>query len=178
MRKAFTYTRALGKNRVEIEADVDVRPSQSIVMKYQMGDGPQVRRPDDVGLAEDVIYVAHWKNSSFTRGIHRNSFGNLPGRVAASFEREALGRLAKFRAPSWWVVYTGDLDFGRSRVMGNIARLSRGYALIGMNGRDPLSSTSGARVYCSWPSSRPPTSRSGRSPTTRPCAGPSSGSPS
>ncbi|MCJ2074420.1 hypothetical protein MKK68_01925 [Methylobacterium sp. E-016] len=66
MRKAFDYTRALSANRDEVEADLFVLPSQSIVMKYGMGSGPQIRRPGDVGLTKDTIYVPNWKNLQLT----------------------------------------------------------------------------------------------------------------
>ena len=119
MRRAFGYTRAPGKNRDEVEADVYILPSLSIVLKYGMGDGPQVRRPGDVGLAKDVIYVPNWKNLQLTQGINRNSYGNLPGGVAA---REALGSRAKRQRPGRWGIYKGEVDVGGSRVMGYIAR--------------------------------------------------------
>ncbi|KST61128.1 hypothetical protein AO398_00100 [Methylobacterium sp. GXS13] len=135
MRRAFGYTWALGKNRDEVEADVYTLPSQSIVMKYGMGDGPQIRRPGDVGLAKDVIYVPNWKNLSLTQGINRNSFGDLPGGVAARLAREALGERSKRQRPGRWGVYKGEVDVGGSRVMGYIARPPRGTAPIGKNGR-------------------------------------------
>lgn len=91
MRNAFTYTRALGRNRPVIEASMSVRPSQSTVMKYAMGDGPQVRRPRDVGLARERILVPHWRNLSLMQGINRHSYGNVPGGVAARLARESLG---------------------------------------------------------------------------------------
>ncbi|GJE51446.1 hypothetical protein GOFOIKOB_4505 [Methylobacterium tardum] len=136
MRRAFKYMRALNKGSDEVDADVFVLPSQSIVMKYSMGDGPNVRRPGDVGLAKDTILVPNWKNLQLTQGINRNSYGNLPGGVAARLAREALGQLAKHRAPGRWGVYKGELDVGGSRVMGYIARPPRGYAPIGKNGRE------------------------------------------
>jgi len=135
MRRSFGYTRALGKNRDQVEADVYTLPSQSIVMKYGMGDGPQIRRPGDVGLAKNVIYVPNWKNLQLTQGINRNSFGNLPGGVAARLAREALGARAKRQRPGRWGVYKGEVDVGGSRVMGYIARPPRGTAPIGKNGR-------------------------------------------
>ncbi len=79
MMKAFTYTRALDRKGNEIEADVAVRPSQSIVMKYAMGEGQKVRRPGDVGLSKDRILVPNWRNLQLTQGIGRNAYGNLPG---------------------------------------------------------------------------------------------------
>lgn len=51
------------------------KTDQSIVMKYALGDGRQVRRPSDVGLARDRIYVPHWKNLALTQGINRNRRG-------------------------------------------------------------------------------------------------------
>lgn len=136
MRRAFKYTRALSRGGDEVEADVFVLPSQSIVMKYGMGDGPQIRRPGDVGLAKDAILVPNWKNLQLTQGINRNAYGNLPGGVAARLAREALGHLAKRRAPGRWGVYKGEMDVGGSRVMGYIARPPRGTALIGKGGRE------------------------------------------
>lgn len=73
MRRAFDYTRALSKNRDEVEADLFVLPSQSIVMKYGMESGPQIRRPGDVGLGKDPIYVPNWKNLQLTQGICRSA---------------------------------------------------------------------------------------------------------
>lgn len=99
-----------------------------------MGDGPQIRRPGDVGLGRDAILVPDWRNLAMTQGINRNSYGNLPGGVAARLAREALGQLAKRRAPGRWGVYKGERDVGGSRVCGYIARPPRGYAPIGKDG--------------------------------------------
>lgn len=63
MRRAFGYTRALSATRDEVEADLYVLPSQSSVLKYGMGNGPQVRRPGDVGLAKDTIYAPTGRTS-------------------------------------------------------------------------------------------------------------------
>lgn len=130
MRKAFKYTRALSKGSDEVDADVYVLPSQSIVLKYAMGNGPQIRRPGDVGLAEHSILVSNWKNLALSQGINRNTYGNLPGGVAARLAREALGQLAKRRAPGQWGVYKGEIDVGGSRVMGYIVRPTHGTAAI------------------------------------------------
>lgn len=135
MRNAFTDTRALSKNRGEVEADVGVRPTQSIVMKYAMGSGPQIRRPGDVGLAQDEIYVPNRRNLGLTQGIHRNSYGNLPGGVAARLARKALVQSAKRQRPGRWGVYRGEVDVRGQPHHGNIARLPRGTAPIGKNGR-------------------------------------------
>jgi|GEM_PF-2634051 len=138
MRRAFGYTRALDKNRDEVVADVYTLSSQSIVMKYGMGYGPQLRRPGDVGLAKEVIYVPNWKNLSLTQGFNRNSYGNLPGGVAARLAREALGARAKRQRPGRWGVYKWEVDVGGSRVMGFIARPPRGTAFIGKAGRSKV----------------------------------------
>jgi hypothetical protein len=97
MRRAFTYRRALSRTGDIIEAEVSVQPSQSIVMKYAMGAGAQVRRPGDVGLAKDRILVPYWKNLLDTQGISFNQYGNLPGGVAARLAREAAGTRGKRR---------------------------------------------------------------------------------
>lgn len=135
MMKPFKYTRALDKNGNEVEADVYVLPLQSIVMKYAMGDGQQVRRPGDVGLAKDRLLVSHWRNLFLTQGINRNQYGNLPGGVAARLVREAAGTRARRRAAGRWGVYEGEVDVGGSRLVGYIARPPRGEAPIGKNGR-------------------------------------------
>lgn len=135
MRRAFTYKRALSRTGDIVEAEVSVLPSQSIVMKYAMGSGPQTRRPGDVGLAKDGILVPYWKNLLDTQGISFNRYGNLPGGVAARLAREAAGTLGKRRVSGRWGVYKGELDIGVSRVAGFIARPFRGEAPIGKNGR-------------------------------------------
>ena len=60
MRRAFGYTRAINRTGDAVEASLFTKPEQSIVLKYGMGDGRQARRPGDVGLARDRIYVPHW----------------------------------------------------------------------------------------------------------------------
>ena len=135
MRKSFGYTRALTRAGDLVEASTYVKPSQSVVLKYGMGDGPQVRRPGDVGLARERILVPHSRNLALTQGINRNSYGNVPGGVAARLAREALGQRAKRRIAGRWGVYKGELDIGGSRVMGYIARPPRGEAPIGKKGR-------------------------------------------
>jgi hypothetical protein len=111
------------------------RADQSIVMKYALGDGRQVRRPGDVGLARDRIYVPHWKNLQMTQGISRNQYGNVPGGVAARLAREAAGTRAKRRVAGRWGVYKGEVEVGGSRLMGYIARPGRDKAPRGKNGR-------------------------------------------
>lgn len=118
MRKAFGYTRALTRAGDLVGASTFVKPSQSIVLKYGMGDGPQTRRPGDVGLARERILVPHWRNLALTQNINRNSYGNVPGGVAARLAREALGQRAKRRVAGRWGVYKGELDVGGSRIMG------------------------------------------------------------
>lgn len=118
MRKAMGYTRALTTTGDVIQAELFVKLSQSIVMKYAMGSGPQVRRPGDVGLAKDAIYVPYWKNLRDTQGINYNQYGNLPGGVAARLAREAAGTKGKRRVSGRWGVYKGELDIGGSRVAG------------------------------------------------------------
>ena len=135
MLRAMAYTRALKKTGGIVEAELSVKPSQSIVMKYAMGAGPQVRRPGDAGLAKDRIYVPYWKNLRDTQGISFNQYGNLPGGVAARLAREAAGTKGKRRVSGRWGVYKGELDIGGSRVAGYIARPFRGEAPIGKNGR-------------------------------------------
>ncbi|MFY9293868.1 MAG: hypothetical protein WAP03_24710 [Methylorubrum rhodinum] len=135
MMRAFKYTRALDRAGNKIEASVSVLPSQSIVMKYAMGEGPQVRRPGDVGLARDRILVPNWRNLQLTQGINRNMYGNLPGGVAARLSREAAGTRAKRRVAGRWGVYEGEVDVGGSRLVWYIARPPRGEAPIGKNGR-------------------------------------------
>lgn len=102
MMKAMGYTRALAKGRDEVEAELYVRPSQSIVMKYAMGAGPQVRRPGDVGLARDRIYVPYWKNLRDTQGISFNQYGNLAGGVVARLAHEAAGTKGERRVTGRW----------------------------------------------------------------------------
>ncbi|KQU17531.1 hypothetical protein ASG63_08450 [Methylobacterium sp. Leaf94] len=135
MRRAFAYKRALTKKGDIIQADVSVLPSQSIVLKYAMGSGPQIRRPGDAGLAKDRILVPYWRNLRDTQGISYNAYGNLPGGVAARLAREAAGTTSKRRVSGRWGVYKGELDVGGSRVAGYIARPFRGEAPIGKNGR-------------------------------------------
>lgn len=79
MRGAFGYKRALTRTGDEISAELFVKPSQSVVLKYAMGDGVQTRRPGDVGLAKERILVPHWRNLALTQNINRNAYGNLPG---------------------------------------------------------------------------------------------------
>lgn len=122
MRRAFGYTRALTQAGDLVEASTFVKPSQSIVLKYGMGDGPQLRRPGDVGPARERILVPQWRNLTLTQGINRNSYGNVPGGVAACLAREALGQRAKRRVAGRWGVYKGEVDVGGSRIMGYIAR--------------------------------------------------------
>lgn len=118
MRKAFGYTRALTRSGDTVGAATFVKPSQSITLKYGLGDGPQIRRPGDVGLAKDRILVPHWCNLALTQGINRNAYGNVPGGVAARLAREALGQRAKRRVTGRWGVYKGEIDAGGSRIMG------------------------------------------------------------
>lgn len=106
MRRAFTYKRALSRTGDIVEAEVSVLPSQSIVMKYAMGSGPQTRRPGDVGLAKDRILVPYWRNLQETQVITINRYGNLPGGVAARLTREAAG---KRRVSGRWGVYRQGL---------------------------------------------------------------------
>lgn len=134
MIQAFKYTRALDRAGNEIEASVSVLPSQSIVMKCAMGEGPQVRRSGDVGLARDRILVPNWRNLSLTQGINRNTYGNLPG-GGARLAREAAGTRAKRRGAGRLGVYEGEVDVGGSRLVGYIAKPPRGEAPIGRNGR-------------------------------------------
>ncbi len=135
MRKAFGYTRALTRSGDEVSAELFVKPSQSIVLKYGMGEGPQIRRPGDVGLAKDRILVPNWRNLALTQGITRNAYGNVPGGVAARLAREAAGTRARRRVAGRWGVYKGEIDVGGSRIMGYIARPPRDLAPIGKNGR-------------------------------------------
>ena len=118
MRRAFGYTRALNRSGDAVQADLFTKPDQSIVMKYGLGDGRQTRRPGDVGLARDRIYVPHWRNLALTQGINRNQYGNLPGGVAARLNREAAGTRAKRRVAGRWGVYKGEIEVGGSRLMG------------------------------------------------------------
>ncbi|MBK3398073.1 hypothetical protein [Methylobacterium ajmalii] len=69
MSRAFGYTRALTRIGDVVSADFYTKPSQSIVLKYEMGDGPQIRRPGDVGLAQNRILVSNWRNLLLTQGI-------------------------------------------------------------------------------------------------------------
>ncbi|GJD97464.1 hypothetical protein [Methylobacterium iners] len=138
MRRAFGYTRALNRRGDAVEASLYTRSDQSIVMKYAMGDNPNVRRPGDVGLASGKIYVPHWKNLQATQGISRNRYGNLPGGVAARLAREASGTVAKRRVAGRWGVYRGEIEVGGSRLMGFIARPGRDRAPVGKNGRSIL----------------------------------------
>ncbi|TXM70671.1 hypothetical protein [Methylobacterium sp. WL120] len=62
MRKAMGYTRALTMTGDLVQAELFVKPSQSIVLKYSIGSGPQVRRPGDVGLAKGRILVPYCQN--------------------------------------------------------------------------------------------------------------------
>lgn len=176
LRRAFKYTRALNKGSDEVDDDVFVLPSQSIILKYAMGDGPQIRRPGDVGLVKDAILVPNWKNLQLAQGINRNTYGNLPGGVAARLAREAVGQRAERRVPGRWGVYKGELDVGGSRVTGYSARPPRGYAPIGKGSRSNVVNLGCPRALL-IAMQQPHTSRSCRSPTTRPCARQSSGSP-
>ena len=135
MRSAFGYKRALTRSGDEISAELFVKPSQSVVLKYAMGAGVQTRRPGDVGLARERILVPHWRNLALTQGINRNAYGNLPGGVAARLAREAAGTAARRRVAGRWGVYRGELDVGGSRILGYIARPPRGEAPLGKGGR-------------------------------------------
>ncbi len=97
MRGVFGYKRALTRSGDDVSAELFVKPSQSIVLKYALGDDPQIRRPGDVGLAREKILVPHWRNLALTQGINRNAYGNLPGGVAARLAREAAGTAARRR---------------------------------------------------------------------------------
>ncbi|MFF9550850.1 hypothetical protein [Methylobacterium fujisawaense] len=135
MRRALGYTQAINRTGDAVEASLYTRPDQSIVLKYGTGDGRQVRRPGDVGLARDCIYVPHWKNLQMTQGISRNQYGNVPGGVAARLAREAAGTRAKRRVAGRWGVYKGEVEVGGFRLMGYIARPGRDKAPLGKNGR-------------------------------------------
>jgi hypothetical protein len=112
MRRAFGYTRALNRTGDAVQADLFTKADQSTVRKYGMGDGPQTRRPGEVGLARDRLYVPHWRNLALTQGINRNQYGNLHGGVAARLNREAAGTRAKRRVAGRWGVYKGEIEVG------------------------------------------------------------------
>ncbi len=137
MRRAWQYRRGLraGARPGEVGAETFVLDDQSIVMKFAVGDGPNVRRPGDVGLARDRIYVPHWANLALTQRIRPTAQGNLPGGVMARLQREAAGTRAKRRVAGRWGVYKGEVDVGGSWVMGYIAHPPRGEAPLGKNGR-------------------------------------------
>lgn len=82
-RRAFQYTRSLGKGRQPgsdgPSSSVFVMDDQSVVLKFLMGQGTNTRLPGDVGLARDHILLPMWKNLTDTQGIKPNRYGNLPG---------------------------------------------------------------------------------------------------
>lgn len=138
MARAWQYTRAFGPGTGSgdaVSADVFALDDQSIVLKYLMGDGPNVRMPGDVGLARQKILVPNRRALEATQGIKPNKFGNLPGGVAARLKREAAGTSAKRRARGRWGVYEGELHVGGSRIMGYIARPPRVRKPEGKGGR-------------------------------------------
>ncbi|MHC2001835.1 hypothetical protein ACYQR9_15550 [Methylobacterium sp. CM6241] len=138
MKRAWAYRRGLSKQRRrpgEVSADTYVLDDQSIVMKFLVGDGPNVRRPGDVGLAKDRILLPNWRNLALTQGIRPDRHGNLPGSVAARLNREAGGTVAKRRVKGRWGVYKGEIPVGGSRLLGYIVRPPRVKAPLGKNGR-------------------------------------------
>lgn len=75
MKRAWAYGRGFSKQRTrpgEVSADTNVLDDQSVVMKLLVGDGPNVRRPDDVELANDRILLPVWKNLESTQVIEPN----------------------------------------------------------------------------------------------------------
>lgn len=99
-KRAFQYRRALGKGRgvsAGVYSEFYVLPNQSVVFKYLMGMGQNVRLPGDVGLAQDRIYLPAYDNLAKTQGIRPNAQGNLPGGVMARLAREAEGNRNKRR---------------------------------------------------------------------------------
>ncbi|MEG9527405.1 MAG: hypothetical protein MIL41_16845 [Hyphomicrobiales bacterium] len=113
-----------------------VRPAHPVYRpQVRHGAEPERAPSGDVGLANRHILVPYWKNLGLTQQIFRNTYGNLPGGVAARLKREAAGTRAKKTKAGRWGVYWGEVDVGGSRVMGYIARPPHGEAPIGKNGR-------------------------------------------
>lgn len=85
MKRAWQYRRGLRASARpgEVGAETFVLDDQSVVMKFAVGDGPNVRRPVNVGLAQDRIYVPNWMNLRDMQGIKPNASGNLSGGVMA-----------------------------------------------------------------------------------------------
>ena len=138
MRNAWQYRRSLGKGRSirdGVESEAYVLDDQSAVLKYEMGQGLQTRRPGDVGLAQDRILVPHWKNLALTQGIRPNGSHDLPGATMARLIRNSQGQYARRSVPGRWGVYKGEVTLrGGSRLMGYIARPPRVKAMPGEHG--------------------------------------------
>ncbi len=158
MRKAFGYTRALTRSGDEVSAELFVKPSQSIVLKYGMGEGPQIRRPGDVGLAKDRILVPNWRNLALTQGITRNAYGNVPAasRLVSPGKRQARGPGAAWLAGG---ASTRARSTSAARASWGTSRAPR--AIWRPSARTVGRSwpTLAARVPSSSRSTRPPTSR-------------------
>lgn len=98
--QGFAYRRALSKNRSVNDgffSEFYVQDDQSIVLKYHLGAGNNVRYPGDVGLAQDRIWIPAWENLAKVQGIKPNQYGNLQGGVMARFVRESQGDVNKRR---------------------------------------------------------------------------------
>lgn len=99
--QGFAYRRALSKSRGVSDgffSEFYVQDDQSIVLKYHLGAGNNVRYPGDVGLAQDRIWIPAWANLAKVQGIKPNQYGNLQGGIMARFVRESQGDVSKRRS--------------------------------------------------------------------------------
>lgn len=99
--QGFAYRRALSKSRGVSDgffSEFYVQDDQSIVLKYHLGAGNNVRYPGDVGLAQDRIWILAWANLAKVQGIKPNQYGNLQGGIMARFVRESQGDVSKRRS--------------------------------------------------------------------------------
>jgi hypothetical protein len=65
-----------------LQSAMTVLPVQSTYLKYVLGDGPNTRRPGDVGLARKHVWLPSTENIQKTMGI-RSKGGALPAGAAA-----------------------------------------------------------------------------------------------
>lgn len=99
--QGFAYRRAMSKSRHYSDgffSEFYVQDDQSIVLKYHLGVGNNIRYPGDVGLAQDRIWIPAWDNLAKSQGLKPNQYGNLQGGIMSRFVRESQGDASKRRS--------------------------------------------------------------------------------
>ncbi len=79
---SFRRSRLDGASLDTMSSAMVVLPAQSTYLKYVFGNGPNVRRPGDVGLARKDVCLPSTDNIAKTMGI-RSKGGALPAGAAA-----------------------------------------------------------------------------------------------